>query len=139
MGQRHNARCAVLELLYAAEIGIEDKRSANFRYCADRNELNEDSSQFAESLHKTITDRLDEIDDILKNHIQNWDINRLAIVDKNILRIGVGELNFFPETPVKVAIDEAIELAKKYGSADSGRFVNGVLDAVCKDNDKSDS
>jgi len=83
-------------------------------------------------LRKT-TENLQELDGIIGKHIDNWDLKRLAMIDKNILRLGLAELHYFPEIPKKVTIDEAIELAKTYGSADSGRFVNGVLDALSKD------
>ncbi len=135
MGQRHKARCAILEVLYSIEVGGEENIETNLDYCSSLHNLSDDSFTFAKKLFGVIRDNLADIDGILKQHINNWDINRLAIVDKNILRLGVGEIKCFPETPIKVAIDEAIELAKKYGSADSGRFVNGVLDAICDKND----
>jgi len=139
MGQRHKARCVILEVLYSIEVGGKDNIEDNLNYCASLHNLNDEGFAFVRKLFDVIHGRVDEIDGILKQHIKNWDINRLAIVDRNILRMGVGEIKYFPETPLKVAIDEAIELAKRYGSADSGRFVNGVLDAICeKDNlDKS--
>ena len=138
MGQRHKARCVVLEVLYSVEVGAAGKVEFNLDYCSELHNLTEDGKAFAVKLFDTVQTNLDNIDNILKQHIKNWDINRLAIVDKNILRLGVGEITYFPETPVKVAIDEAIELAKRYGSADSGRFVNGVLDAICDDEDKKE-
>lgn len=131
MGQRHNARCVVLEVLYSVEVGAADKIKANIEYCSNLHELADDAKEFASKLFEAVYNNIEAIDKILNEHIKNWDINRLAIVDKNVLRLGVGEIKYFPETPVKVAIDESIELAKNYGSADSGRFVNGVLDAIC--------
>ncbi len=133
MSQRHKARCVILELLYSIEVGSDHNVDANLDYCASLHNLSDDGFAFARKLFGVVKDNLDEINIILNKHIQNWDIDRLAIVDKNILRLGVAEIMLFPETPVKVAIDEAIELAKLYGSADSGRFVNGVLDAVYND------
>ncbi len=135
MGQRHKARCVVLEVLYSVEVGAADNIKFNLEYCSDLHNLTEDGRAFAYRLFDIVHKNLDTIDGVLKEHIKNWDINRLAIVDKNVLRLGVGEIKFFPETPMKVAIDESIELAKRYGSADSGRFVNGVLDAICENGD----
>ena len=66
----------------------------------------------------------------------NWDIERLAVVDKNILRIAICEIEHLPDVPIKVAINEAIELAKKYSTLESASFVNGVLDKVMKDKEK---
>lgn len=133
MGQRHKARCVVLEVLYSVEVGAASNIDFNIEYCSDLHKLAKDGREFAHRLFDVVYNNIETIDKILKDHIQNWDINRLAIVDKNILRLGVGEIKYFPETPVKVAIDESIELAKRYGSADSGRFVNGVLDAIYED------
>jgi len=131
MGQRHKARCVVLEVLYSIEVGAVDIVDNNFTFCATLHRLNDDGVAFARHLLDTVRGNAAEIDATLKALLKNWDIERLAIVDKNILRIGIGEIKFIPETPLKVAIDESIELAKKYGSADSGRFVNGILDAAC--------
>jgi len=129
MGQRHKARQVALELLYAADVGGTNV-DGNLNLCASLHNLDDDGAAFARRLFDAVRDNLPEIDDTIKKHLENWDMDRLAIVDKNVLRLGVAELLFVPETPVKVAIDEAIELAKKFGSAESGRFVNGVLDAV---------
>lgn len=135
MGQRHKARCAVLDLLYSVEVGGKENIERNLKYCASLHKLNADGYAFAEKLFRVIYENIDSINSILEKFIRNWDIDRLAIVDKNILRLGIGEFKYFPDIPAKVTIDEAIELAKKYGSADSGRFVNGILDAVYNDDD----
>ena len=132
MGQRHKARSVVLQLLYALEIAGPGNLETNLDYCAEQNELAEDGIAFARKLTQVVRDNLDAIDTTLRKHIQNWDIDRLALVDKNILRLGAAEILFFPETPIKVAIDEAIELAKKFSTDKSPAFVNGVLDAILK-------
>jgi transcription antitermination protein NusB len=133
MGQRRKAREAALECLYSYEIrgnvGIEEI----FPYSQERHQLDNEASDFAFSLLRKTTENIVELDRIIAKHIDNWDLARLATIDKNILRLGLAELHYFPEIPKKVTIDEAIELAKLYGSADSGRFVNGVLDALSKD------
>ncbi|MCD6161159.1 MAG: transcription antitermination factor NusB [candidate division Zixibacteria bacterium] len=133
MGQRHKARCVILEVLYSVEIVGDNNASDNLDYCASTHYLNDDGYAFARQLYKVVKNNYSDIDKTLKKHITNWEVKRLAIVDKNILRLGIAEIKYMSEIPLKVAIDEAIELAKTYGSADSGRFVNGVLDAVCKD------
>ncbi|NLI16031.1 MAG: transcription antitermination factor NusB [candidate division Zixibacteria bacterium] len=130
MGQRHQARCVVLEVLYSIDIGGIENLEGNLQFCASLHKLNDDGLAFSRRLLKAVLDNSEEIDITLKGLIKNWNIERLAVVDKNVLRLGLGEIKYLPETPIKVAIDEAIELAKKYGSADSGRFVNGILDAA---------
>ena len=74
-----------------------------------------------------------EIDKTLQDHIANWRLDRLAAIDRNILRLGVAELRYVEEIPGKVSITEALKLAERYGSDDSTAFVNGVLDAVYRD------
>jgi N utilization substance protein B len=133
MGQRRKAREAVLESLYSYEIRGDVPIEEIFPYSQEIHQLDNEGSAFALALlHKTI-ENIPELDKIIARHIDNWDLTRLAMIDKNILRLGLAELHYFPEIPRKVTIDEAIELAKLYGSADSGRFVNGVLDALSKE------
>jgi N utilization substance protein B len=133
MGQRRKAREAVLECLYTYEIRGDVTVEDIFPYSRERHELDEDGAQFAMALLKKTLENITGLDSIISKHIDNWDLQRLAMIDKNILRLGLAELNYFPDIPKKVTIDEAIELAKMYGSADSGRFVNGVLDALSKE------
>ena len=133
MGQRRKAREAALECLYSFEIRQDSSIDDLFPYCRERHQLDDDAAMFAKALLQRIIDNIKQIDEIIGRHIDNWDLRRLAMIDKNILRLGLAELHYFPEIPKKVTIDEAIELAKIYGSADSSRFVNGVLDALSKD------
>jgi len=86
--------------------------------------------RFAEEILNGVIQRRGEIDQRLAQVAENWSVERMAAVDRNVLRIGVFELLCQPDTPTKVIIDEAIELAKRYGSAESPAFVNGVLDRV---------
>jgi N utilization substance protein B len=133
MGKRRKAREVVLESLYCCEIRGDTDISEIFPYCSERHKLDSDSAAFAETLLKKTIENLEKLDEEIASHIKNWDMDRLATIDKNIIRLGLAELFFFPDIPKKVSIDEAIELAKTYGSAESGRFVNGVLDAVSKE------
>jgi N utilization substance protein B len=88
---------------------------------------------FAERVVKGVGEHQEEIDKIVERYAPEWPIAQITIVDRNILRIGVFELKFTNDIPPKVAINEAIELAKSFGGESSGRFVNGVLGAVFKD------
>jgi len=78
----------------------------------------------------------DEADELIKKHAQNWELHRMAAVDRNILRLAIYEMLYRDDIPPVVSINEAIELAKAYGGADSGRFVNGILDRIRKDLDR---
>lgn len=134
MGARRKSREAVLKTLYCYEIRGDDLDLAGiFQYCVEEMQLDKKSAEFGLILLKKVVEKKDELDKAIAEHTENWDFSRLAIIDKNILRMGLAEIYYFPDIPKKVSIDESIELAKTYGSADSGRFVNGVLDALGKD------
>ena len=90
------------------------------------------SQPFVNCLVHGTTAHLLEIDRLLAKYATNWALARMAVVDRNILRMGTFELLFDNETPPKVVINEAVELAKRFGTADSGKFVNGVLDSIHK-------
>ena len=118
-------------MLYAWEQGApgEDllmvaKRTLARRRVADRYRA------YLNTLLQHIAAGLPEIDDVLRRNLSNWKLERLTAIDRNILRIGTAELMFQGDVPSAVAIHEAIQLAQRYGSADSAKFVNGVLDAV---------
>jgi transcription antitermination protein NusB len=88
---------------------------------------------FAEDLFRVATDRVAEIDKLIEGHAEHWRMERMAAVDRNLLRAGVAEFLGYPETPRAVVINEALEIARKFSSLESVQFVNGVLDSVAKD------
>jgi N utilization substance protein B len=87
---------------------------------------------YLSALLEILAESLPEIDATLREHLSNWRLERLSAIDRGILRIGAGELLYRDDVPSAVAIHEAIQLAQRYGSAESGKFVNGVLDAVAR-------
>lgn len=87
---------------------------------------------FAESLVRGVALHGHDIDAVISRHAKNWAMARMAAVDRNVLRVAVYELLYAPEIPERVVLNEAIEIAKKYGSVDSGAFVNGILDDIVK-------
>lgn len=123
MGRRHEARERALKELYRLEITGES-------WSAPKGDAS--LAPFATTLVETVLARRQEIDTILGETVEHWSLERLALLDKLILRLGVAELLFLPETPPKVVIDEAVELAKKFSTEKSGPFVNGVLDRIWK-------
>jgi N utilization substance protein B len=131
MGKRREARELVLKSLYCWEIS-ESKPEEVFSDLASQIEMDNSSKLFSRELFKKVIEHQKEIDELIKENVQHWDFSRIAVVDKNILRIGICELLYLDDIPIKVSLDEAIELAKKYSSEDSGSFVNGVLDAIAK-------
>ena len=99
---------------------------------AKRNQMNDQARRYACSLVVGVLAERRELDRLIADAAENWRLGRMAIVDRNILRLGAWELAYNPDIPEKVAIDEAIELAKRFGSKESGAFVNGILDRVRK-------
>ncbi len=97
---------------------------------AERNQMSEQARRYACSLVLGVLAERRELDRLIADAAENWRLGRMAIVDRNILRLGAWELTYNPDIPEKVAIDEAIELAKRFGSKESGAFVNGILDQV---------
>jgi len=92
-----------------------------------------DEKEFSGDIVNGIIDHLTEIDEIVVKYAPNWPLEKITVMDRNILRIGIWEMKFNPDVPPKVAINEAIELAKSYGGPASGKFVNGVLGSLYKD------
>ncbi len=90
----------------------------------------EQEISFYHHLVSGVIEKKEEIDTLLRRYTQNWDISRMAVVDRNILRLASFELLADPQTPISVIIDEAIEIAKTYSTEDSSKFVNGILDKI---------
>jgi transcription antitermination protein NusB len=130
MSNRRAARESALKAIYAVEVG--SSRTQDVTKNIIKAELKDDSNsiKFAEKLLLTTVDFAHEYDEIIQNHIKNWKVERLAMLDKLIIRMAITEFLHFEEVPTKVTINEAIELAKDYSTGKSGNFVNGILDAV---------
>ncbi|MDR2066537.1 MAG: transcription antitermination factor NusB [Endomicrobium sp.] len=85
---------------------------------------------FAERLFRGVCQRMEEIDCLIKKYAKNWNLERMAAVDRNLIRLAVYEILDTPETPISVILDEAVEISKKYSAKDSSKFVNGILDKL---------
>lgn len=135
MRKRSLARDWALKILYQTDIthrAIE--RSVEDFPTQEENSkiLEPEIFEFCKRLVFGVHEHLKEIDDKISQYAANWQIKRMAIIDRNILRIGVFELQYTIDIPPKVTINEAVELAKKYGDLDSSKFVNGILDNIHK-------
>ncbi|HDP69844.1 MAG TPA: transcription antitermination factor NusB [Actinobacteria bacterium] len=131
MIERRKGRRIALETLYQKEISgdslkeiIETRR---------RVKKGERSLEFTVKLIEGVEKHWGEIDKLIKRHADNWSLDRMPIVDRNIIRIGIYEMLYEKDIPVSVSINEAVELAKVYGSQDSSKFVNGVLGQIAKE------
>lgn len=133
---RHRAREAALQMLYQWEVGRASAHEAIVTYwpSRDRDEVLPDELQtFANGLVRGTIDRVAEIDRLLAARTHNWRVERMAVIDRLVLRMAVFELLTAPETPPKVVINEAIELTRTFSGEEAVPFVNGVLDGVRKD------
>jgi N utilization substance protein B len=129
MARRSRAREVALQLLYESDRNAAGPEGRDRQFIESR--LRGSAlRQFAQSLVDGVRTHEQRIDQIIEQVAQNWTLTRMTPVDRSILRIATFEVLFGPDTPPKVAIDEAIELAKRFGTAESGRFVNGILDRV---------
>ena len=133
---RHRAREAALQMLYQAEIGRAGAYETVATYWPANDpdsEVSEELREFANGLVRETLTRLPEIDALLAAHARNWRVERMAVIDRVVLRLAVAELLTQPLTPPKVVINEALELARTFSGDESVAFVNGVLDAVRKE------
>ncbi len=134
-GKRRKAREVALQALYAVEVG-EIELTLILNYLFGNNDLGEETRSFVTDLTIETFSHQEEIDALIGKMARHWELRRIATVDRNILRLAICEILRFPDIPVKVSINEAIELAKKYSTVESGRFVNGILDSVAKESVK---
>ena len=132
MGKRRTARELALKFLYQTEFNSNSPDSELNSFC-DRANVSEEVQNFTQALIKNILFHKKEVDELLEKISANWAPDRMAVIDKNILRLGICELLFDPTTPPKVVINEAVEIAKKFGTEESPEFINGILDKVFKD------
>jgi len=131
MGYRRKSREYALQMLYQYDVSHQSAGLAD-GFWADK-EVPENIMEFADSIVDGVIENLDMIDDKIRLSASNWSIDRMAVVDRNILRMAVFELFYIKDIPVKVTINEAIEIAKRFGEEESGSFVNGILDRIVRD------
>jgi N utilization substance protein B len=130
MGRRL-ARELALKILYRYEEGDTDVARV-LHAVLDRKNYSNGEKKFSRELVEKTIDNLSAIDTAIITVLENWPYDRISVIDKTILRIGACEILYFDDIPAQVSINEAIEISKKYGGSDSGKFVNGILDAVKK-------
>ena len=131
MSSRRRAREVVLQLLFQRDLNPEIDSSNEIRFVRSRLKNKRTFVDFAQMLLEGIESRQKEIDEQLELTADNWNLSRMAVTDRSILRLGTFEI-LFADTPGRVAINEAIELAKRYGTNNSALFVNGILDRLLK-------
>ncbi|RME45251.1 MAG: transcription antitermination factor NusB [Caldilineae bacterium] len=135
MKARRRARAMVLQCLYELDFTAHSFDEA-FGHRLEAQSLSNHNERFARRLGKGVTAHRDELDQIIAELAPEWPIDQIAAIDRNILRLAVYEMLFESDTPKKVAINEAVELAKQFGSESSPRFINGVLGNLASKNER---
>ncbi len=126
MGVRREGREAAVQYLYLCDLNGESDLLSFYKFRG----LSPAARRFCDALVVGVKEHHAEIDDIIQKNAQNYEIARISVVDRNVLRVAIFEMYHCPDVPPVVSINEAIEIAKKYSTEESGRFVNGVLDHI---------
>ncbi len=126
MGVRREGREAAAQYLYQLDINQGSDRETYYKMRG----ISPSARRFSEELLEGLAEHSPTIDELIRTHARNYEFHRISAVDRNILRVAVYEMLHCPQTPPIVAINEAIEIAKKYSTEESGRFVNGILDKI---------
>jgi N utilization substance protein B len=137
MGTRRKSRELALQMLFQADMGRQTPEQVRLTFWNERDSVAADVRGFADDLFRVAMDRTADIDKLIEGHAEHWRMGRMAAVDRNILRAAVAELLGFPATPRAVVINEALEVARKFSSPESVHFINGVLDSVGKELEKT--
>ncbi|MFC1630975.1 transcription antitermination factor NusB [Candidatus Omnitrophota bacterium] len=132
MRKRTKARELTLKFLYQIDITKEELSIAVDQFWQEQSASTQ-IKEFAQQLIQGTLKHLAKIDNTVTAYAENWQLKRMAVIDRNILRLATFELLFLEDIPPKVTINEAVELAKRYGDVESGKFVNGILDKINKE------
>jgi len=132
--RRRIVREKVLQILYAYEMNNDSLQPLTSEIL---NEITDDADKkFAQELIKKVRANVEDLDRKIAHRVNNWEMSRIALIDKILLRMGICELLHFPDIPPKVSINESIEIAKDFSTAGSAKFINGILDAILADEKK---
>lgn len=129
MSVRRRAREIALQVLYQLDLGQGDTRDV-FDLYWENFQPSQKAREFCQRLIEGVRRSLEQIDPLIEENSENWTLKRMAVVDRNILRLATFELLHCPDIPFKVTLNEAIELGKKFGADDSSAFINGILDKI---------
>jgi N utilization substance protein B len=122
-----------MQMLFQGDLGKQTPDEVRKLFWASVTDVDDETRGFAEDIYRVATGRREEIDALIEQHSQNWRIERMPVVDRNLLRAGIAEMLGFPKTPAAIVINESLEVARRYAAPESIHFLNGVLDAVARD------
>ena len=133
MGTRRKSRELAMQMLFQGDLGKQSPEQVAKLFWPSRDAVDEEVRGFAEDIYRIATTRQDEIDKLIEKHAQNWRIERMAVVDRNLMRAAVAEMMGYPNTPAAIIINESLEIARTFAAPESVQFINGVLDAIARD------
>jgi N utilization substance protein B len=133
MGTRRKSRELTMQMLFQGDLGKQTPEEVRRLFWNSRDDVDAETRGFAEDLYRVATTRQVEIDAIIEAHSQNWRIERMPVVDRNLLRAAIAELLEYPKTPGPIVINESLEVARRYAAPESIHFLNGVLDAIARE------
>ena len=133
MGTRRKSREMAMQMLFQGDLGKQEPAEVERLFWDAREDVDDETRGFADDLHRVATRREEEIDALISKHAQNWRLERMPVVDRNLLRTATAEMLGFPSTPTAVVINETLEIARRYAATESLNFLNGVLDAIGRD------
>jgi N utilization substance protein B len=133
MGSRRKSRELCLQMLFQWDMGKQPPEHVQKTFWAERGEVDAETRGFADDLFLVAIGQHARIDELIQKHAQHWRMERMAAVDRNVLRTGVAEFLGYQKTPRPVVINEALEIARKFSAPESVQFINGVLDSVGKE------
>lgn len=138
LARRRIARERVLQVIYGHIMNDRDTDELFSEQIASDEYLNQPALDFARALLLHYNTHKDELTDLISRHLAHWDLNRIALIDKILLQLGIIEFKYFPEIPPKATINELIEIAKDFSTDESGKFINGILHAIKEDLSSND-
>ena len=130
--KRRKARELAMQMLFQADVGKQTPDQVRKTFWAAREPVEPDTRGFAEDLYRVANVREEEVADLIQQHSNNWRLERMPAVDRNVLRMAIAEMIGFPSTPAPIVINEALEIARRYAAPESVNFLNGVLAAVAR-------
>src|SRR5579863_8129804 len=133
IGTRRKSRELALQMLFQLDLGRQELEDVRRTFWGERTDLDQKIRGFSDDLFRIACERRDEIDRLIEDNAEHWRMDRMAAVDRNLLRTSVAEFLGFPKTPKPVVINEALEIARRYSTPESVHFINGVLDSVARE------
>ena len=130
---RRKAREFALQMLFQADLGRQSTAQVRASFWREHTDTGGEARAFTEDIFRVAMERQEEVDARIERHAENWRMQRMSAVDRNILRAAVAEMLAFPQTPAAVVINESLEVARRFSSPESVQFVNGVLDSVARE------